>query len=173
MFLLLLERNSLEEIFATSYTILVYIYLYLPLQTAWIKQEIVDIHCQYSIVIIIGGNKVLRYDHFLEGIVYASEGANLLDSFPFIWDGIGTLDVTPRRTTIADEINLKLLSQSPAIIILLHNGHNSNIHIVTTHGQLIENNILHGMGLFQLPEIDSGIPKADIAEIILSRSLYV
>ena len=148
-------------------------FAFLFFKTSWVKQEVVDVYGQNTVFIIVRLHNVFGDDYLLERIINLPEWLDFLRPFCFIGQGICRLDIISGSAKIANEINFQLLADYLAILISLSNRNNSYIDIVTTHTELIVNYILHGMGLFELTEVNPGIAKPKIGKVILSRSFDI
>lgn len=126
-------------------------------QTVLIQQEIINPHSQHSIIIVIWHRRIFRDDNLLEEIAILRQRALLLFHLCPIRNRISWLDIITPGFFIADKINFQLLADSVTFFIGFIQSNNSHIHIEAAYLRLIENNILHSMGFFQLTKIETGI----------------
>lgn len=59
---------------------------FLSFNTSRIKQELINVHCQNSILIVVCWNYIFYHHNFLERIIYFPKWSYLLISFCFIWE---------------------------------------------------------------------------------------
>ena len=83
------------------------------------------------------------------------------------------MDVITLRALVADKIHLKLLTDTVAAFVCLTYGNYSHINVISSSNQLVVDDILHGVSFLNLTEVNSGVAKSYIAEIILLRSVDI
>ena len=77
-----------------------------------IKEEVINVHSQNTILIVVRLNDVFGNNNFLERIINLSEWSDFLSTLRFIWQRIRRLDVVSGRTKIAYKINFKLFADN-------------------------------------------------------------
>ena len=82
-----------------------------------IKEEVINVHSQNTILIVVRLNDVFGNNNFLERIINLSEWSDFLSTLRFIWQRIRRLDVVSGRTKIAYKIDFKLFADNLTIMI--------------------------------------------------------
>ena len=75
-----------------------------------IKEEVINVYSQDTIVIIIGLYNIFCDNNLFEGIINFSERSDFLSAFRFIRQRVCRLDIASGRTKIAYKINFKLFT---------------------------------------------------------------
>lgn len=83
------------------------------------KEEVINVHSQDTIVIIIGLYNIFRDNNLLERIINLSEWSDFLRAFRFIRQRIRRLDIVSGGTKIAYKIYFQLFSIHFAVLIFL------------------------------------------------------
>ena len=154
-------------------TEILFSHIVLFFKALWIEQKVIDVYGQDTIFIVVWLNNILSNDDFLKRIVNLSERSDFLNPFCFIRQRIGRLDIIPCGTKIANKINFQLLADYLAILVSLSNRYHTYIYTITTHTKFIINHIFHGVGLFKLTEVNSGITKSQIRKVVFFGSFNI
>lgn len=100
-------------------------------------------------------------DDLPERITYPCQGVQLLIPLLISTHLEGRLDVELFVSVGRDEIDL-ILEILVSVVHFFPMFDDTNIDRISTADQLVEDNVLHDMGNLLLPEIEAGIPQADI-----------
>ena len=86
-----------------------------------IKKEVINIHSQDAIVIIIGLHNIFCDNNFLERIINLSERSDFLRTLCFIRQRVCRLNIVSGRSKITYKIDFKLSANNLTILISLCN----------------------------------------------------
>ena len=151
--LLLLELNATASRglypVAREYTVV--------LKTVFVQQEVIDAHNQDSILIVMRCRSVLGDDNTLEEIPGQHQRTLLLLHLGLIRNRVSRLDIITLGTFIEDKVDFQLFTDAVALLIGVILYDDAHIHIEAADFQLIQNDVFHDVGFFQVPEIQTGI----------------
>ena len=149
------------------------LFIFLHIQTVRIQQEIIHTDDQNSVIGVTGSGGVFDHDDLLEGIIDTEQGIGFLLHFCFVGDGESRLNIVALGALVANKVHFQLLADILAGTILSGDAYQPHIHIEISCDQFVEQDVFHGMIFFDLPEVNPGITKTYIAEIVFLRSVDV
>lgn len=137
-----------------------------------VEQEVDEPHCDDAFLVGLRANVFLDNDEFFEGIAHFDERTLLLPQFFFRGHFIGRLNVILLAALVGDEVNFKLLQLAFTVDRLL-TLHNAYVDRIAAHFQLVEDDVLHNVVFFYLPEIEAGIAQPNVRHVIFERRFKV
>ena len=100
---------------------------------------------------------VLGDDNTLEEIPGQHQRTLLLLHLGLIRNRVSRLDIITLGTFIEDKVDFQLFTDAVALLIGVILYDDAHIHIEAADFQLIQNDVFHDVGFFQVPEIQTGI----------------
>ena len=116
---------------------------------------------------------ILGDDNALEEIPGQHQGTLFLLHLGLIRNGVSRLDIVAFGAFVANKVNLQLFTDAVALFVGIILYDDAHIYIEAADFQLIEDDVFHAVGFFQLSEIQTGISQSHVGEVVFYQGVNV
>ena len=138
-----------------------------------IKEEVINVHSQNTILIVVWLNDVFGNNDFLERIVNLPEWSGFLRALCLIRQRICRLNIVSGRTKVADKIHLQIGALRLSFLILCISEYSADIYVESSYPHLIVYEIFHQVAFFILSKVDTSVTQSQIHKIIFIRRVDI